>query len=62
MNVSHNPKAQGFHKRMVGFKVSTEENLVRRKEKNVLFYQKNIRISHELYDVNMGTICHAMNV
>jgi len=26
MNASHNPKVQGFHKRMVGLKAPTEEN------------------------------------
>jgi hypothetical protein len=63
MNASHNPKVQGFHKRMVGFKALTEENLGSiKRTKYVLFYQKNIRILHELYDVNMGTICHTTNV
>jgi hypothetical protein len=35
---------------MVRLKASTEENLVREKEQNVLFYSKNTRISHGLCD------------
>jgi hypothetical protein len=49
---------QGFYNRMVGFKVSTEENLVREKEKKkkVLLYYKNTRISHWLYDIKQISI------
>jgi len=36
-------------KRKVGFKASTEENLV--KEEKVIFYYKNTRISHGPYDI-----------
>jgi hypothetical protein len=37
---------------MAGFKASTEENLVRKKEQNVLFYKKkNTRVSQRLYDI-----------
>jgi len=39
---------QGFYNRMVGFKVSTEENLVRGGGN---FYYKNTRISHWLHDI-----------
>jgi len=39
---------QGFYNRMVGFKASTEENLFR--EKDVLQYYKNRRISHWLFN------------
>jgi hypothetical protein len=40
MNASHNPKVQGFHKRMVGFKVPTEENLGKRKEQNMFYFTR----------------------
>jgi hypothetical protein len=36
---------------MLGFKASTEENLVRGKKIEVLLYYKNTRISHWLYDI-----------
>jgi hypothetical protein len=50
-NVCKSSVVEGFHKRMVGFKASTEENIVREKEQSVLFYKKNTRISHGLYDI-----------
>jgi hypothetical protein len=41
---------QGFHKRMLGFKASTEENLVRKKEKMCFVLLQKPRISHGLYN------------
>jgi hypothetical protein len=41
---------QGIHKRWVGFKVSSEENLLREKEQNMFcFTRKKTRISHRPY-------------
>jgi hypothetical protein len=49
INVAESMKfIQGFYNRMVGFKVSTEENLITEKKKKVLLYHKNTRISHWL--------------
>lgn len=48
-NASHNPKVQGFHKRMVGFRVSTEENLLRRKEQNVFYFTRKTSEFHKSY-------------
>jgi len=49
---SNHDNIEGTHKRMVGFKESTEENLVREKEYNTFsFTRKNIVISHGLYDI-----------
>ena len=49
MNASHNPKVQGFHKRMVGFKVSIEENLVRRKKQNMFYFTRKTSEFHMSY-------------
>jgi hypothetical protein len=41
---------------MVGFKASTEENLVREKEQNMFYFTRKTRISCGLYDIQYISI------
>jgi hypothetical protein len=52
---------KGFHKRMVGFKASTEENLFRKK-KSFILQEKHKTFTWavwHLIDLNVGTMCHS---